>query len=221
MDQRNFSIICLLMPLSFFFFLVYIMQLIYFYALNVQVPFGATECLKVNYFWSFASFISRFLFNDSSYATRSTRRPRKWSRCWHVLNSTSIWPQIRTSNPTQRLAGACQLTLSITCRTRKESWPAEWQEGALPIRTLKRRTSNNLGSRHNLGRATHHHILIEHVASLLLSCVQIAIVNSVQLSIYKWGSITQALAVACVLERRLSPHSARLLALIVEQSETE
>lgn len=138
-----------------------------------------------------------------------------------ILNSTSIWPQIRTSNPTQRLAGACQLTLSITCRARKEPWPAEWQDGALPIRTLKRRTSNNLGSRHNLGRATHHHILIEHVASLLLSCVQIAIVNSVQLSIYKWGSITQALAVACVLERRLSPRSARLLALIVEQSETE
>ncbi len=110
-----------------------------------------------------------------------------------VLDSTSIWPQISTSNPTQRLAGACQLTLSITCCARKEPWPAEWQDGAFPIRTLKRRTSNNLGSRHNLGRATHHHILIEHVASLLLSCVQIAIVNSVQLSIYKWGSITQAL----------------------------
>ncbi len=121
-----------------------------------------------------------------------------------VLNSTSIWPQTSTSNPTQRLAGACQLTLSITCHAHKEPWPAEWQDGALPIRTLKRRTSNNLGSRHNLGRATHHHILIEHVASLLLSCVQIAIVNSVQLSIYKWGSITQALAVAYVRERCLS-----------------
>lgn len=124
-----------------------------------------------------------------------------------MLYSLSIWPQTSTSNPTQQLAGACQLTLSITCHARKEPWPTEWQDGALPIRTLKRRTSNNLGSKHNLGRATHHHILIEHVASLLLSCVQIAIVNSVQLSIYKWGSITQALAVAYVQERSLSLHA--------------
>lgn len=164
----------------------------------------------MNYLWSFTTkrtFISHFLCTATSHATRGARRSRrrrKWSCRWHVLNSTSIWPQTSTSNPTQRLAGACQLTLSITCRARKEPWPAEWQDGALPIRTLKRRTSNNLGSRHNLGRATHHHILIEHVASLLLSCVQIAIVNSVQLSIYKWGSITQALAVAYVRERRLS-----------------
>lgn len=169
--------------------------------------------LKVNYSLSFATkhtFISHFLCNATSYATCSTcrsRKPRKWSCHWHVLNSTSIWPQTSTSNPTQWLARACQLTLSITCHARKEPWPAEWQDGALLIRTLKRRTSNNLGSRHNLGGATHHHILIEHVASLLLSCVQIAIVNSVQLSIYKWGSITQALAVAYVQERSLSLHA--------------